>query len=170
MTTIRAYEPADLPALHAINEQGVPGVSRETKEDLGLILTLGECFLACADDGLPIGFINLVPLGTEAYKSPNLRWFEARGGNLIYVDRIAIDPSHQGKRLGEALYGAAFARCGASYARIGSEVNRAPPIAEIYTSFHEGYDPSVLSVGANSAKCISARAQRRSSRFALRSA
>ena len=127
MTTIRAYEPADLPALHAINEQGVPGVSRETKEDLGLILTLGECFLACADDGLPIGFINLVPLGTEAYKSPNLRWFEARGGNLIYVDRIAIDPSHQGKRLGEALYGAAFARCGARYARIGCEVNRVPP-------------------------------------------
>ena len=42
--------------------------------------------------------------------------------------------------------------------------------ASFSVSFQDGYDPSVLSEGANSARCISARAQRRSSRLALRSA
>lgn len=37
-------------------------------------------------------------------------------------------------------------------------------------SFHAWYEPSVRSDGANSARCISARAQRRSSRFAATSA
>lgn len=127
MIGIRAYTPADLPALHAINEQGVPGVSRETVEDLGKWLSLAECLVALGSDGVPLGFLNLVPPGTAAYTSPNLRWFEARGGNLIYVDRIAIEAAARGQRIGEALYGAAFARCGARYASIGCEVNRLPP-------------------------------------------
>ena len=37
-------------------------------------------------------------------------------------------------------------------------------------SFHAWYDPRVRSDGANSARCISARAQRRSFRFAATSA
>ena len=37
-------------------------------------------------------------------------------------------------------------------------------------SFHAWYEPSVRSDGANSARCISARAQRRSLRFAATSA
>ena len=127
MTTIRAYVPADLPALHAINEQGVPGVSRETIESLGKWVSLSECLVAVDDAGRPIGFLNLVPPGTAAYTSPNLRWFEARGGHVNYVDRIAIDASVRGQRIGEALYEAAFATCAGRYAAIGCEVNRLPP-------------------------------------------
>ncbi|WP_375208385.1 GNAT family N-acetyltransferase [Hyphomonas jannaschiana] len=111
MISIRAYTPADLPALHAINEQGVPGVSRETIESLGKWVSLSECLVAVDDAGRPIGFLNLVPPGTPAYTSPNLRWFEARGGNVNYVDRIAIDASARGQRIGEALYEAAFTAC-----------------------------------------------------------
>ncbi|KCZ84907.1 GNAT family acetyltransferase [Hyphomonas adhaerens MHS-3] len=127
MTTIRAYVPSDLPALHAINEQGVPGVSRETAESLGKWVSLSECLVAVDDTGRPIGFLNLVPPGTAAYTSDNLRWFEAREGNANYVDRIAIDASARGQRIGEALYEAAFAACAGRYDSIGCEVNRVPP-------------------------------------------
>ena len=127
MITIRAYAPADLPALHAINEQGVPGVSRETPEDLGRWLSLSECFVAVDEAGAPVGFLNLVPPGTAAYTSPNLRWFEARGGRVNYVDRVAIDAAARGQRIGEALYEAAFAACAGRYEAIGCEVNRLPP-------------------------------------------
>ena len=127
MTSIRAYTPADLPALHAINEQGVPGVSRETPESLGKWVSLSECMVAVGEDGRPVGFLNLVPPGTAAYTSPNLRWFEARGGNVNYVDRIAIDAAARGQRIGEALYEAAFAACAGRYDGIGCEVNRLPP-------------------------------------------
>jgi len=124
---IRAYAPEDLTALHAINEQGVPGVSRETPENLAKWLSLFECLVAVDDTDRPLGFLNLVLPGTAAYTSANLRWFEARGGNLIYVDRIAIDAACRGERLGEALYGAAFARYGPRFSSIGCEVNRLPP-------------------------------------------
>lgn len=127
MITIRAYAPADLPALYAINEQGVPGVSRETPDDLARWLSLSECLVAIEAGGRPVGFLNLVPPGTAAYASPNLRWFEARGGNANYVDRIAIDASVRGQRIGETLYEAAFAACAGKYDAIGCEVNRLPP-------------------------------------------
>ena len=127
MISIRAYTPADLPALHAINEQGVPGVSRETIESLGKWVSLSECLVAVDDAGRPIGFLNLVPPGTPAYTSPNLRWFEARDGKVNYVDRIAIDASARGQRIGEALYDAAFTACAGRYEAIGCEVNRLPP-------------------------------------------
>jgi predicted GNAT superfamily acetyltransferase len=125
--SIRAYAPSDLPALHAINEQGVPGVSRETPEDLARWVSLSECLVAEGEDGQLVGFLNLVPPGTAAYTSPNLRWFEARGGNVNYVDRIAIDADARGQRIGEALYQAAFAACAGRYDAIGCEVNRLPP-------------------------------------------
>ena len=85
MTTIRAYGPADLPALHAINEQGVPGVSRETIKSLAKWLSLSECLVAVDDTGRPIGFLNLVPPGTAAYTSDNLRWFEARAEGRVCI-------------------------------------------------------------------------------------
>ncbi|MCA8891987.1 MAG: GNAT family N-acetyltransferase [Hyphomonas sp.] len=127
MTTIRAYAPADLPALHVINEQGVPGVSRETAETLAHWISLSECFVAVDANGGPVGFLTLVPPGTTAYPSGNLRWFEARGGNLNYVDRIAVSAEARGQRVGEALYEAAFATCAGRYDSIGCEVNRLPP-------------------------------------------
>ena len=127
MISIRPYADADLPRLHTINEQGVPGVSRESLPDLGRWLSLSECLVAVTDDGQPAGFLNLVPPGTATYTSPNLRWFEARGGNVNYVDRIAIDAAARGQRIGEALYEAAFAACAGRYDAIGCEVNRLPP-------------------------------------------
>ena len=39
------------------------------------------------------------------YVSPNYRWFDARGGAFLYVDRVIVDISQQGRGLASALYG-----------------------------------------------------------------
>lgn len=127
MIRIRPYRPDDLPHLWLINQAGVPGVSEESAATLGRWIALSETLVAVRDDDLPLGFITLVPPGTAQYPSENLRWFEARGSNLIYVDRIAVTEFARGQRLGEALYGAAFALFAPRYEKIGCEVNRCPP-------------------------------------------
>ena len=43
------------------------------------------------------------------YDSPNYRWFAERYDRFLYVDRIAVAASHQGQRLGAALYEDLFA-------------------------------------------------------------
>jgi predicted GNAT superfamily acetyltransferase len=105
----------------------VPGVSRETIESLGTWVSLSECLVAVNGIGQPVGFLNLVPPGTAAYTSDNLRWFEARGGNVNYVDRIAIGARARGQRIGEALYQAAFAGLRRALRCHRCEVNHLPP-------------------------------------------
>ncbi|MEM9738467.1 MAG: GNAT family N-acetyltransferase [Pseudomonadota bacterium] len=128
---IRAYRSSDLAVLYAINQASTPGVGSEADAaGLARWIALSTCLVATDDDDGPVGFITLIPLGTSAYLSANLRWFEAwqdqMGGDLIYVDRIAVAASARGQQIGAGLYAAAFA---ASVGRSGMacEVNLAPP-------------------------------------------
>jgi predicted GNAT superfamily acetyltransferase len=43
------------------------------------------------------------------YDSPNYRWFAARYARFLYIDRIAVSATHQGRQLGRALYADLFA-------------------------------------------------------------
>ncbi len=126
---IRYAEPDDFWALYQINTQSTPGVSDETWPDFQDIVKLATTFVAIAENNRPSGFITLVAPGEVQYKSPNLRWFEARqaetGHRIIYVDRIAISPHRRGQKIGEALYQAAFAAF-SGHDEIGCEVNTRP--------------------------------------------
>lgn len=126
---LRAYQEGDLPYLHEINEASVPGVSSETENSLSAILEMSHCVIAEDEAGFPIGFISLVEPGTQAYDSPNLRWFEAwiesRTESLIYVDRIALHPDYRSRKLGGSLYKAAF-EAFPDRDLIGCEVNTMP--------------------------------------------
>ena len=129
--TIRPYRPADLDALYAINQASTPGVGHEdSAQGLARWLALGTCLVAVDESDAPLGFINLIETGVEAYESANLRWFEdyvARTGrDLIYVDRIALAAAARGQRLGEQLYQAAFEHF-AGRDEMGCEVNTIPP-------------------------------------------
>ena len=125
----RDYKAGELSRLHEINMASTPGVSEETVDALAEIISLSTCIVAEGDDGLAAGFITLLPPGTLAYESPNLRWFEiwleGRTERLIYVDRIALHPDARGQRLGEALYGEARKQF-ADHDLIGCEVNTKP--------------------------------------------
>jgi len=127
---IRNYRASDLPVLHAANEASVPGVSTETEQDLARWISLSTCFVAADADDAPLGFLTLIPTGTMAYPSENLRWFEAyatrTGKRVIYVDRIALLPEARGGGLGEALYRTAFEQV-SNHDEIACEVNTAPP-------------------------------------------
>lgn len=127
---IRPYRSADLPALYAINQASTPGVGHEDcAAGLQRWINVSTCLVAADASDAPRGFITLIPPGTLTYDSENLRWFEryqiGRTETLIYVDRIALATTARGRRLGEALYTAAF-EAFAETDKIGCEVNTLP--------------------------------------------
>ncbi|MEP4891343.1 MAG: GNAT family N-acetyltransferase [Aliiglaciecola sp.] len=54
-------------------------------------------------NSLIVGFL-LAMAPEVAYESDNYQWFEQRYQNFLYVDRVVIDSSVQGKGLGKDLY------------------------------------------------------------------
>ena len=74
---IRPFRAEDFDAVYKINAASTPGVSEETPDDLKAIVGLGTCLVAESDNAQVLGFLNLSPPVTTAYKSLNLRWFEA---------------------------------------------------------------------------------------------
>ena len=122
---IRSFTSADLPALHAINVAGEPGVGAVSLERLGETIGMGTCLVA-ETDGQIAGFLLLLPPET-AYDSKNYHWFEARYESYVYVDRIAIAASARGKGVGTALYEAGFEQFSSEALLMGCEVNTEPP-------------------------------------------
>ena len=59
-------------------------------------------------DGEVIAFLLAFREGVS-YDSPNYRWFAARYERFLYIDRIAVSASQQGRQLGRALYADLFA-------------------------------------------------------------
>lgn len=98
----------DFPALLALNAEQVRFLS-----------TLGEARLAHlhaesawhqvieGDTGVRAFLLAFAP-GAD-YDSPNYRWFEARGGRFLYVDRVVVAAAAQGQGCGRQLYKALFA-------------------------------------------------------------
>lgn len=60
------------------------------------------------DGDCVVAFLLVFREGAD-YDSPNYRWFAERYDRFLYVDRIAVAASHQGQRLGAALYEDLFA-------------------------------------------------------------
>ncbi len=102
--TIRAYTPADLDAVHAINQAEVPRVGSETRDALAAIAEQSIIApVAVAGDGSVLGFAMV--LGPDAdYGSDNYAWFCQRYTDFVYLDRVAIPPEHQRRGIGRALY------------------------------------------------------------------
>ena len=128
--TIRPYRPDDFPRLYAANQASVPGVGTATEDELALYIELSTCLVATNTENEALGFITVMEIGQLAYDSFNMRWFEdyaeKTGKTVVYVDRIALSPDARGKKLGEALYLAAFDHFSA-VDEIGCEVNTLPP-------------------------------------------
>ena len=124
--TIRPYQTADLPALHAINVAGEPGVGAVSAEALAAIIAQGSCMVAADESGTVAGFLLMLP-PDAGYASKNYQWFDERFEDYVYVDRIAITPGARGQGLGRALYEATFIDLAGRALLIGCEVNTNPP-------------------------------------------
>jgi uncharacterized protein len=139
---VRPIEPADLERLLAINEANVPEVGSVDDGRFGFILGESRIALTVQVADELAGFC-LVMGADSSYDSVNYRWFQERYDDFMYLDRVAFDPSFQGRGLGTLLY-AEVDRLMGSFAgveRLTLEVNVDPP-NERSLAFHarRGFD------------------------------
>lgn len=104
---VRTYSPADLAAVHAINQGEVPAVGSVTPEQLAHIAEQSLIALVAEDDSAPdgpvAGFALVLGPGAD-YGSDNYAWFSERYADFLYLDRVAISPAYQRHGVGRALY------------------------------------------------------------------
>jgi len=123
---LRPYVEADLPALVAINDEASPAVPITPPDELAALIAMSRLTLV-VDDGSPAGFVVALAPG-QPYASENYRWFSARSGDFLYVDRIVLAPRLQGQGVGPRLYAAVEAAAQADgAAEVTCEVNVEPP-------------------------------------------
>lgn len=133
---LRDAVPADLEAIHALNEAALPAVNSLTPADIERFAQRAEYFrVAEAEAGDVVAFLIGLFAG-HAYESPNYRWFSRRHERFAYVDRIVVAEEARGRGLGAALYDD-FARFSAPHAPVLTcEVNLRPR-NEPSLRFHE---------------------------------
>ncbi|MEO6941725.1 MAG: GNAT family N-acetyltransferase [Terrimesophilobacter sp.] len=101
---LREITSQDVPAILSLNNAASPAVPTSTESELDALLGASSYgFAAVADDEV-LGFVVGFAPGSD-YASPNYRYFEERGTDHLYVDRIVVAESARGMRIGQALYG-----------------------------------------------------------------
>lgn len=126
-TELRPLTVADADALVALNDAAAPAVPVTEAAQLARLIGLSGLALGLERDGTLVGFVIAMTPGA-AYESENYAYFEARGVDHLYVDRIVIAESERGRGLGVVLYDAVFAAARAHGRReVTCEVNLDPP-------------------------------------------
>jgi uncharacterized protein len=135
---IRYAAPADFDAIVAINEAAVQHTSAMDVQRLQNLHALSAYHKVATVDGKVAAFL-LAMRENAPYPNDNYGFFAARYARFLYVDRIVVDPSYAGLKLGTLLYRDLF-----DYARaqavpvITCEYNIEPP-NEPSRRFHERF-------------------------------
>jgi uncharacterized protein len=125
--TIRPLTAEDLPAVAALNAAEVPRLGPLEHDALAAHAARCDVALVAATDaGELAGFVLALGPGHD-YASVNYRWFLARGGAFLYVDRIAVAAPFRRQGIASALYDTvdAHARAGGR-AEVTCEINVRP--------------------------------------------
>jgi len=123
---LRALRPSDHAHLVALNDADVPRVGRLGRAGLDDLLPHCDLALVCERDGELAGFVLAIAPGA-AFGSPNYRFFEERGTDHLYVDRLLTAPRHRRTGVASALSDAVEARARATgRAEVTCEVNLRP--------------------------------------------
>jgi hypothetical protein len=120
---LRDMVEADLPAVHAINEAGTPGVHTSTPKELGAILRESSIALVAEEGGVIVAFCQVLPPRAQ-YESMNYQWFSRRYDDFVYLDRVAVAETHRSRGIGSALYAEVERRARAPWFTL--EVNLRP--------------------------------------------
>jgi len=123
--TIRPVLPGDLSALLQMNNAAVPAVSDLTAEALLDLIAASIACLVAEVNGAPAGFLLCLGEGAD-YDSPNYAWLSEREKFFAYTDRICVDETLRGRKIGDALYAALFERFAGSGRCFLCEVNARP--------------------------------------------
>jgi uncharacterized protein len=105
---IRDAAAADFPAILALNAESERFLSAMDMARLRHIDAQAVYHRVVELDSMVAGFLLALREGAD-YDSPNYRWFAARYGEFLYIDRIVISPACRGRRLGANLYDDLFA-------------------------------------------------------------
>lgn len=100
---LRNLTALDVPAVLALNNDAAPAVPSSSEEELRELLRLSSFGFAAISHDEVVGFV----LGFEpgvAYASPNYLYFETRGTDYLYIDRIVVAEEARGMRIGQTLY------------------------------------------------------------------
>lgn len=130
---IRDLVPADVDRLVELNNAALPAVPHTSAEEFAGLLTSSDHAFGVvdadgsADDAVLHGFVIGMNPGGD-YASENYRFFEDRGTDHLYVDRIVVDEHMRGQSIGRLLYDRVFqlARF-EGRSEVTCEVNVEPP-------------------------------------------
>jgi len=134
--TLRDIEAGDLRAVAALNDREVPRVGPLGVHGLQAQLPRCDLALVAVDRAAIVGFVLAMPPGVD-YASMNYRWFEQRGTDHLYVDRVVVATTYRQRGIASMLYDAVEARAReVGRAEVTCEVNVRPsnPASMI---FHE---------------------------------
>ncbi|WP_345776644.1 GNAT family N-acetyltransferase [Pseudoxanthomonas sp. PXM02] len=124
---IRDANEGDIAAIVALNESEVRHTSPMDADRVRELASLSAYHRVAALDGRVVAFLLAMRAGA-AYRNDNFGWFAARHADFLYVDRIVVDASVQGHRLGSRLYADLFAFARErGIPRITCEFNVVPP-------------------------------------------
>jgi predicted GNAT superfamily acetyltransferase len=126
--TLRDLQPGDLPRIVELNDAAYPAVPITSLEEMTALLdSAGYSFAAIDDNARVVGFVIGMMPGAD-YDGENYRFFEERGVDSLYLDRIVVDESLRGQRIGQQFYDAVFALArDQGRAEVTCEVNLDPP-------------------------------------------
>ena len=126
----RDIEAYDIAPLLALNNAAIPAVNLLDESALIALVSMAHAAAVVVEEDDPtraLGMVLTLTSGND-YDSENYRWFEARGHDFLYVDRIVVDESFRGRGLGQVLYERVFAEArAAGLGEINCEVNLDPP-------------------------------------------
>jgi predicted GNAT superfamily acetyltransferase len=130
---LRSIRVADTPQIAALNAAAVPAVSPTTEGELGVLLGFSHLAVVAVDEAAEasvLGFLICMKPGSE-YASENYRYFESRGIDHLYVDRIVVADGVRGLGIGRQLYDAVFELARVEdRSEVTCEVNLDPPNPE----------------------------------------
>ncbi|MCV0424496.1 MAG: GNAT family N-acetyltransferase [Roseibium sp.] len=123
---IRPFQPGDLSTLLPLNNSAVPAVNELTAEELLDLVNVALVCLVAEIGGTPGGFLLCIADGAD-YQSRNYLWLSERLSNFAYTDRICVDETQRGKKIGDALYAELFKHLSETGRCFVCEVNERPP-------------------------------------------
>jgi predicted GNAT superfamily acetyltransferase len=124
---VRPLQPSDDAVVTALNDVEVPRVGPLGPGGLEALLVHADQAIVAERAGEVVGFAVAIAPGTD-YGSLNYRYFEARGTDHLYLDRIVVAASARRQGIAGALWDAVEERAAATgRAELTCEVNVRPP-------------------------------------------
>jgi predicted GNAT superfamily acetyltransferase len=130
---LRDLTELDLPQVVELNDAASPAVPITTIDGMADLLRVAGFASAAvdeADESTVLGFVIGMRPGS-GYASENYRYFDVRGTDFLYVDRIVVAEDTRGSGVGRLLYASVFELARAEgRTEVTCEVNLLPPNPE----------------------------------------